>query len=122
MSGDGKELTPRELEVLNLITQGKLNKHIADELGIALSTVKNYVTSILRKLGAYNRAHAVILAQERGLLPQGNGKPTPNGCDFNCGKIGEPMIALMNTDSGNKWTCHLSCLKDEIERHEALRG
>lgn len=122
MSEDGKELTPRELEVLSFIAQGDLNKMIASRLHVTEQTVKNHVGAILTKLKAYNRAHAVILAKEKGLLPEARGEPTPNGCDFNCGKIGEPMIALMNTDSGNKWLCHLSCLEEEIERQEALRG
>lgn len=61
-------LTKRELEILRLIAQGYLNKQIADKSGTACQTVKNQVSIILRKLGAYNRAHAVLLAQEDGLL------------------------------------------------------
>ena len=62
------ELSKRELEVLRLIARGCANKLIAAELGTRIWTVKNQVSSILTKLGAYNRAHAVILAKERGLL------------------------------------------------------
>lgn len=36
-------------------------------------------------------------------------------CDFNCGKTDEPLIAFSNTDSGDNWLCHLSCLKEQIE-------
>ncbi len=115
------ELTERHIEVLGLISQGKLNKHIADELGISEQTVKNHVSSILTRLRAVNRAHAVLLAKERGLLPPNVGEPPPDGCDFNCGKRGEPMIAFANTDSGNKWTCHLSCLRENLKTQEELR-
>lgn len=61
-------LTKRELEVLRLIAHGLKNKMIAEELGTVHHTVKCQVSSILIKLEAKNRAHAVFLAIERGLL------------------------------------------------------
>lgn len=61
-------LTVRERQVLDLVAEGLANKQIARQLGITERTVKFHVTSILNKLGADNRAHAVALAAQRGLL------------------------------------------------------
>ena len=61
-------LTAREIEVLKLMANGQANKQIARTLGITERTVKFHVTSILTKLGAENRAQAVALATQRGLL------------------------------------------------------
>ncbi|MHB8105587.1 MAG: LuxR C-terminal-related transcriptional regulator, partial [Dehalococcoidales bacterium] len=55
-------LTPREIEILEYIAQGYLNKQIAAELGISEQTIKNHVTSILRKLNANARTEAVVVA------------------------------------------------------------
>lgn len=60
-------LSPREREVLALVTRGQANKEIAAALGITERTVKFHMTAILNKLGAENRAQAVALAKERGL-------------------------------------------------------
>ena len=61
-------LTPREMEILKYIGQGFLNKQIASELGISEQTIKNHVTSILRKLNANARTEAVVLALRQGLI------------------------------------------------------
>jgi DNA-binding NarL/FixJ family response regulator len=61
-------LTPRETEILNYIAQGYLNKQIAIELGISEQTIKNHVTSILRKLNANARTEAVVVAIKQGLI------------------------------------------------------
>ncbi len=61
-------LSQRELGVLRLITAGMSNKQIARSLSITERTVKFHVTSILKKLDADNRARAVAIALERGLL------------------------------------------------------
>jgi two-component system, NarL family, response regulator DegU len=61
-------LTPREMEILKYIGQGYLNKQIANELGISEQTIKNHVTSILRKLNANARTEAVVLALKQGLI------------------------------------------------------
>jgi len=61
-------LTPRETEILNYIAQGYLNKQIAAELGISEQTIKNHVTSILRKLNANARTEAVVVAIKQGLI------------------------------------------------------
>ena len=62
-------LSERELEVLRLLATGKPNREIADELSVALDTVKKHVTHILVKLGAANRTEATARARELGLLP-----------------------------------------------------
>jgi DNA-binding NarL/FixJ family response regulator len=61
-------LSHREREVLRLIADGHSNKQIAQKLGITERTVKFHVTSIRNKLGAENRAQAVAVAAQRGLL------------------------------------------------------
>ena len=61
-------LTPRELDVLNLIALGLPNKGIAGRLGISDQTVKFHVAAIIGKLGAANRTEAVRLAVRRALI------------------------------------------------------
>ena len=61
-------ITPRETEILNYIARGYLNKQIAAELGISEQTIKNHVTSILRKLNANARTEAVVVAIKQGLI------------------------------------------------------
>ena len=61
-------LTPREVEVLSLVARGFGNKEIADVLGTAPGTVKAHVQSILGKLGAKDRTHAVTIALRRGII------------------------------------------------------
>ena len=61
-------LTARETEILDYIAQGYLNKQIAIKLGISEQTIKNHVTSILRKLNANARTDAVVLAIKQGLI------------------------------------------------------
>ena len=65
---DAVDLTPREIEVLQLIAQGKSNKQIAAELVITERTCKFHVSSILSKLEASNRTEAVKIAAQRGLV------------------------------------------------------
>jgi DNA-binding NarL/FixJ family response regulator len=61
-------LTPREVEVLELLAEGLANKGIAQRLGISDQTVKFHVASISGKLGANSRTGAVRLAVRRGLI------------------------------------------------------
>jgi DNA-binding NarL/FixJ family response regulator len=63
-----EHLTQRELEVLRLIASGLSNKIVADRLRIREDTVKAHVTSILSKLKANDRTHAVTIALQRGFL------------------------------------------------------
>jgi DNA-binding NarL/FixJ family response regulator len=65
----GKEdLSPREIEVLELIREGNRNKQIADRLCIAETTVNFHIKNIVDKLQANDRTHAVTIALRRGLL------------------------------------------------------
>lgn len=61
-------LSERELEVLNLIAAGLKNREIAEELFVALSTIKSHVNNIYGKLGVSSRVQAVSRAQELGLI------------------------------------------------------
>ena len=61
-------LTPREVQVLELLAEGLANKTIAERLGISDQTVKFHVAAILGKLGAANRTEAVRVAVRRGLI------------------------------------------------------
>jgi DNA-binding NarL/FixJ family response regulator len=61
-------LTDREVEVLRAVAAGKSNKLIAAELDIAEGTVKTHMKSILPKLDASDRTHAVMIALRRGIL------------------------------------------------------
>lgn len=61
-------LSAREREVLRLVGKGRSNKEIARILAISARTVKFHLTSIMNKLGADNRAQAVALAAQRGIL------------------------------------------------------
>ncbi len=61
-------LTPREMEVLQLVATGDSNQAIADKLVITVRTVKKHITNILGKLGVGNRTQAVARAREIGLL------------------------------------------------------
>jgi len=62
------QLSSRELDVLRLIGAGNANKRIADKLSIGETTVKNHISNILSKLGANDRAHAVTIALQRGII------------------------------------------------------
>ena len=59
-------LSDREMEVLSYVVRGMSNKEIASLLGISHQTVKNHVTSILRKFGVEDRTQAVVYALKRG--------------------------------------------------------
>ena len=68
MEAAAAPLTQREAQILNYIAQGNSNKQIAYTLDISEQTIKNHVSSILRKLNANDRAHAVALAMRNGWL------------------------------------------------------
>jgi DNA-binding NarL/FixJ family response regulator len=65
------ELTPRELEVLQLVGAGKPNKEIAGELGIGERTARTHVSNILRKLGLSSRTQVALWAVREGLVDSG---------------------------------------------------
>lgn len=75
-SGDGGpasrgrvRLSPREVDVLACVASGATNSAAADRLGLRPETVKSYLRSCMRKLGARTRLHAVVEARRAGLLP-----------------------------------------------------
>lgn len=61
-------LTPREVDVLRLVAGGNANKEIAAKLTLTEETVKSHVRSILAKLGANDRTHAVTIGIKRGII------------------------------------------------------
>jgi DNA-binding NarL/FixJ family response regulator len=67
-AGLAEPLSEREREILHLMALGLSNREIADRLALAQGTVKNYVTTILQKLGARDRTQAALRARELGLL------------------------------------------------------
>jgi two-component system NarL family response regulator len=62
------DLTERELQVLQAMTEGKSNREVGADLFITEGTVKSHVNNILSKLGVSDRTHAVTLALKRGLV------------------------------------------------------
>ena len=67
-------LTPRELEVLELMPLGNSNREIARNLGISVGTVKNHVERIMAKLGVSDRTQAVVRSLELGLIDFSDGQ------------------------------------------------
>ena len=65
---DFSPLSPREIEILGYVAQGLSNKEIASILSISDQTVKNNITSILRKLHVNDRTQAVIYALRHGWI------------------------------------------------------
>lgn len=63
-----ESLSGREVEILRLVARGYNNREIADALSIAEGTVKNYISSILSKMGVRDRTRAVLKALEEGFL------------------------------------------------------
>jgi DNA-binding NarL/FixJ family response regulator len=66
--GLAEPLSEREIEILELVGRGLTNREIASRLSLAEGTVKNYVTTILQKLGARDRTQAALRARELGLM------------------------------------------------------
>ncbi len=62
------ELSHRERQVLEQLATGANNQVIAETLGLAVQTVRNYISNIYDKLGVHSRAEAIVWARERGLI------------------------------------------------------
>jgi len=71
------ELTPRELEVLRLLARGQSNGDIARQLVLGEATVKTHVARVFQKLDLHDRAQAVVLAYESGLVQPGRAPGQP---------------------------------------------
>jgi len=67
-SSDAPPLSGQEVRLLQLVSQGLTNREIASQLFLSHHTVKDYLSDILGKLGARNRAEAVLMATKQGLL------------------------------------------------------
>ncbi|MFJ6725238.1 response regulator [Streptomyces sp. NPDC091281] len=72
-----RRLTAREIQILRLVAEGLSNAGLAELLGIAESTVKTHVKRILHKIGAHDRAGAVVLAYRSGLVAPGGPRTGP---------------------------------------------
>lgn len=71
---DFSDLTPRQLQILKLLQEGKPNKELSEELGIGLGTVKQHLVALFKKLNVKNRAMAASLALD---IRQGQETPRP---------------------------------------------
>ncbi len=63
-----RELTPREIDVLRLLVEGKANKDIACNFGVSIPSVKQHVANLREKLNAVDRTHAAVEAIRRGII------------------------------------------------------
>jgi len=89
---DGRILTNRQLEVLELIARGLTNPEIASVLDVRPSTVKTHVAAVMDALGAGSRTEAAVLLQELRIDPEGTGVlPVP-------GFGGRPSVAVLPFD------------------------
>ena len=61
-------LTPRELDVLRLVSRGRTNKEMASAMFISEETVKTHMKALFQKLGVHDRAEAVSVSLQRGLI------------------------------------------------------
>ena len=73
------ELTPRQREVLRLLSEGLETQEIAERLGIADETARNHIRALLRTTGAHSRLEAVVMGMRLGLLEPQIAPPDDNG-------------------------------------------
>src|SRR5437899_1001091 len=66
--GLGTDLTPREVEVLSLLSEGVSNQQMAEKLVLSMHTVRNHVQNVITKLGAHSKLEAVATAVREGIL------------------------------------------------------
>jgi DNA-binding NarL/FixJ family response regulator len=67
-SSDPCPLSEREIDALRGLSDGKVYKQIASELSLSVSTIRTHLHNVYRKIGAVDRAQAVLIAHERGWL------------------------------------------------------
>lgn len=70
------DLTARERDVLNLVSEGLADKEIARELGVSHNTVRNHVAALYSKIDVHSRGEAIVWARERGVLGRGSKRDT----------------------------------------------
>jgi DNA-binding NarL/FixJ family response regulator len=70
----GKDLTPRELQVLSKVVAGKTNAEIGQLLGISEKTVEKHLDKVFKKLDVASRVEAAVLAVREGMLPDPGSK------------------------------------------------
>ncbi len=70
--GRSEGLTDREAEILALITQGKSNKEVAELTFLSANTIKSYIRTLYRKIGATSRSQAVLWGVKHGFIPDHN--------------------------------------------------
>ncbi|MDE5565812.1 MAG: LuxR C-terminal-related transcriptional regulator [Anaeroplasmataceae bacterium] len=65
---NGHFLTPRELEIFQLLIKNETTKSIAEELGISDKTVRNHISNVIGKLGVTSRTQAIIMLAKSGMI------------------------------------------------------
>ncbi len=68
------ELTPREVEVIRMVTEGRTDREMGDALGVSERTIRYHLTGVFNKLGVSSRPEAVARAMEHGLLRPSKGR------------------------------------------------
>jgi DNA-binding CsgD family transcriptional regulator/N-acetylneuraminic acid mutarotase len=94
---ENKALTPRELEVLQLVSSGASNRRIAQELQVSSNTVKVHLRNIMTKLGAESRTQAVMIGMQEGLItpPVESASPAPTSESSWRTLVGSPLIIAL---------------------------
>lgn len=82
MCEDVPDLTPREIDVVQLLCDGLKNQQIADELGVSHRTVHAHVASAMNKTGTRSRTQLAVLALRRGIVPLHVAAPQTCSCQL----------------------------------------